>query len=235
MSDRVLLIGSGSREHAIALKLAESAQVGQVWVAPGNGGTQLSGNSRIRNLRESMRNKFSSQTRIFASCLRLSTVKLASECKTLVDMSLGQEIADETLSQFVSPLIFFLITTLVATHRRVDLKCEIPRLRRPNHTHRLLGRHQFPQPWQPRRVDRYKTIDRCRDKGEVILAHDNHAQTEKTNTSKLSIKFAVSATVSSNSDPDRFSGFVPSACPNLSFPHSKSFLNAKFFLPSLPL
>ena len=35
----ILIVGSGGREHALAWKLAQSAQVGQIWVAPGNGGT----------------------------------------------------------------------------------------------------------------------------------------------------------------------------------------------------
>ena len=33
---KVLVIGSGGREHAIAYKLLASAQVEQVFVAPGN-------------------------------------------------------------------------------------------------------------------------------------------------------------------------------------------------------
>lgn len=36
----VLLIGSGGREHAIAWKLSQSAQVEKVIVAPGNAGTR---------------------------------------------------------------------------------------------------------------------------------------------------------------------------------------------------
>jgi len=36
---KILLIGSGGREHALAWKLAQSEQVSQVIVAPGNGGT----------------------------------------------------------------------------------------------------------------------------------------------------------------------------------------------------
>lgn len=49
---RVLLIGSGSREHAIALKLAESPRVKEIFVAPGNGGTESTGNAKIYNLSE---------------------------------------------------------------------------------------------------------------------------------------------------------------------------------------
>ena len=37
---KLLVIGSGGREHALAWKLARSARVRRVYVAPGNGGTE---------------------------------------------------------------------------------------------------------------------------------------------------------------------------------------------------
>ena len=39
MADKVLIIGGGGREHAIAWKLAQSNHVGKILVAPGNAGT----------------------------------------------------------------------------------------------------------------------------------------------------------------------------------------------------
>lgn len=45
---KVLVIGSGGREHALAWKLAQSARVQTVYVAPGNGGTAL--DKRLRNV-----------------------------------------------------------------------------------------------------------------------------------------------------------------------------------------
>ncbi len=45
---KVLVIGSGGREHAIAWKLLQSARVQTVYVAPGNGGTAL--DPRLHNV-----------------------------------------------------------------------------------------------------------------------------------------------------------------------------------------
>lgn len=39
----ILVIGRGGREHTLAWKLAQSPQAARVWVAPGNGGTDLAG------------------------------------------------------------------------------------------------------------------------------------------------------------------------------------------------
>ena len=39
---RILVVGNGGREHALAWKLAQSPQVDIVHVAPGNGGTDAS-------------------------------------------------------------------------------------------------------------------------------------------------------------------------------------------------
>jgi phosphoribosylamine--glycine ligase len=46
---KILIIGNGGREHAIAEKVAESSLVTQVYVAPGNGGTAM-GAPRIQNV-----------------------------------------------------------------------------------------------------------------------------------------------------------------------------------------
>ena len=43
MGARVLLAGSGGREHAAAWKLSQSPHVGEIFISPGNGGTALIG------------------------------------------------------------------------------------------------------------------------------------------------------------------------------------------------
>lgn len=50
---KILVIGSGGREHALAWKLAQSGRATEVWVAPGNGGTageQWSNHAPIQNI-----------------------------------------------------------------------------------------------------------------------------------------------------------------------------------------
>ena len=42
---KILVIGGGGREHALAWKLAQSPKATKVFVAPGNGGTALAGTS----------------------------------------------------------------------------------------------------------------------------------------------------------------------------------------------
>lgn len=53
MSDHVLVIGGGGREHCLAWRLAESQHLEKVYVAPGNGGTSIenkSCNGKIENV-----------------------------------------------------------------------------------------------------------------------------------------------------------------------------------------
>ena len=45
---KILVVGSGGREHALAWKLAQSQNIQLVYVAPGNGGTALDG--RLENI-----------------------------------------------------------------------------------------------------------------------------------------------------------------------------------------
>ena len=45
---KALIIGNGGREHALAWKIEQSSLVKKVFVAPGNGGTDLE--ERIENI-----------------------------------------------------------------------------------------------------------------------------------------------------------------------------------------
>jgi phosphoribosylamine---glycine ligase len=45
---KILVVGSGGREHALAWKLAQSERIQMVYVAPGNGGTAL--DPRLQNV-----------------------------------------------------------------------------------------------------------------------------------------------------------------------------------------
>lgn len=40
---KILLLGSGGREHALAWKIAQSARVEKLYIAPGNAGTNAAG------------------------------------------------------------------------------------------------------------------------------------------------------------------------------------------------
>ncbi len=45
---KILLVGSGGREHALAWKLAQASKVEKVFVAPGNAGTELE--NKVENI-----------------------------------------------------------------------------------------------------------------------------------------------------------------------------------------
>ena len=46
---KILIVGSGGREHALAWKCAQSSKVSEVLVAPGNGGTATEPRVRSRS------------------------------------------------------------------------------------------------------------------------------------------------------------------------------------------
>ena len=47
---RVLLVGNGGREHALAWKLNQSSWVKVIYVVPGNGGTGNSSLYKVKNI-----------------------------------------------------------------------------------------------------------------------------------------------------------------------------------------
>ena len=46
---RILLVGNGGREHALAWRLDQSPSVERIFVVPGNGGTAV-GNAKVSNI-----------------------------------------------------------------------------------------------------------------------------------------------------------------------------------------
>ena len=48
---KLLLLGSGGREHALAWKIAQSPKIEKLYIAPGNAGTQEVGLSNVSFLK----------------------------------------------------------------------------------------------------------------------------------------------------------------------------------------
>ena len=49
---KLLLLGSGGREHALAWKIAQSPKIEKLYIAPGNAGTSEVGENVILNLND---------------------------------------------------------------------------------------------------------------------------------------------------------------------------------------
>lgn len=52
MKQKVVVVGSGAREHAIVLKLLHSSRVATIFALPGNPGIRKSDESRVVSLGE---------------------------------------------------------------------------------------------------------------------------------------------------------------------------------------
>ena len=97
---RVLVIGSGGREHALAWKLSLSDRVTEVLVAPGNAGTALE--AKVRNL-EVDTNDFTG----------------------LIDRALAERV-DFTLVGPEIPLVEGIVEALNRAWFRILVQCNLP-------------------------------------------------------------------------------------------------------------
>lgn len=95
MEAKVLVIGNGGRENAIVWKLANSKNVGKIFVAPGNAGTEQ------ENKAENIDLNISDQDKIVKWCLenQMNLVVIGPEvplaeggCDVLTFLYLGQTV-----------------------------------------------------------------------------------------------------------------------------------------------
>ena len=70
---KVLLLGSGGREHAMAWKIAQSPKVEKLYIAPGNAGTSLVGTNVALGI-----NDFAAQKE-FVLCNQIDMVVVGPE------------------------------------------------------------------------------------------------------------------------------------------------------------
>jgi phosphoribosylamine-glycine ligase len=77
---KLLVIGSGGREHALAWKLLQSPRVSHVFVAPGNGGTAtMAGSTNVALNDPAALADFVKKSRVIDSCNKIVSNELQTD------------------------------------------------------------------------------------------------------------------------------------------------------------
>ena len=95
---RVLLLGSGGREHAIAWKISQSSILDELFIAPGNAGTKKQGKTitdqEQQTLFDRIKAKYDDQVSPYYAASRLWTDAVINPIETRKWISMGIEAAN---------------------------------------------------------------------------------------------------------------------------------------------
>jgi len=131
VAQKVLVVGGGGREHAIACKLRDSPKVGHVFCAPGNGGT-AKGHDKISNV--NIKETALDELAQFAKDNGVSLVACGPEAPLVIGVAdkmklnplsknLLLAVAENNRYSFL-PAISTAFSTIMAAHRG-EVVCEI--------------------------------------------------------------------------------------------------------------